>query len=106
LQLVQCMQEIKLNNAEQTKRWEWENIQADIYTLNFKTLNYNQWQTSGALIISQAKDIVISFTVAKLVVEGQLTFGAMLAIQYIIGALSGPVSQFVGLIQNFQDAKN
>jgi ATP-binding cassette subfamily B protein len=68
-------------------------------------LNYNQWQTSGALVISQVKDIVISFMVARLVVQGQLTFGAMLAIQYIIGALSGPVTQFVGLIQNFQDAR-
>lgn len=105
LQLVQGMQEIRMNNAEQTKRWEWENIQAKVFKLNFKSLNYSQWQSAGALLINQGKDIIISFMVAKLVVEGQLTFGAMLAIQYIIGQLSGPVQQFIGLTQSVQDAK-
>ncbi|NLR62643.1 peptidase domain-containing ABC transporter [Chitinophaga polysaccharea] len=105
LQLVQGMQEIRLNNAEQLKRWEWENIQAKIFKLTFRSLNYSQWQSAGALFINQGKDIIISFTVAGLVVQGQLTFGAMIAIQYIIGQLSGPVHQFIGLSQSIQDAK-
>lgn len=105
LQLVQGMQEIRLNNAEQLKRWEWENIQAKVFKLNYKSLNYGQWQSVGALFINQGKDIVISFMVAQLVVKGQLTFGAMLAVQYIIGQLSGPVNQFIGLVQSVQDAK-
>jgi len=105
LQLVQGMQEIRLNNAEQLKRWEWENIQAKVFKLNFKNLIYGQWQTTGGLIINQGKDIVISFMVAQLVVQGQLTFGAMLAIQYIIGQLTAPVQQFINLTQSIQDAK-
>nr|WP_253906542.1 peptidase domain-containing ABC transporter [Chitinophaga sp. SYP-B3965] len=105
LQLVQGMQEIRLNNAEQLKRWEWENVQAGIFKLNFKSLNYDQWQSAGALFINQGKDIFISFLVAQLVVKGELTFGAMLAIQYIIGQLSGPVQQFIVIAQGFQDAK-
>lgn len=105
LQLVQGMQEIRMNNAEQSKRWEWENIQAKVFSLNFKSLNYSQWQSAGALLINQGKDIIISFMVARLVVEGKLTLGTMLAIQYIIGQLNGPVQQFIGLSQNLQDAK-
>ncbi len=105
LQLVQGMQEIRLNNAERLKRWEWENIQVSVFKLNFKSLNYSQWQSTGALFITQGKDILISFMVAELVVQGQLTFGTMLAIQYIIGQLSGPISQFIGLSQSVQDAK-
>jgi len=105
LQLVQGMQEIRLNNAEQLKRWEWENIQAMVFRLNFKSMNYGQWQSAGALLITQGKDIFISFLVAQLVVKGELTFGAMLAVQYIIGQLSGPVQQFIELTQSIQDAK-
>ena len=105
LQLVQGMQEIRLNNAEKLKRWDWENIQANLFKLNFKSLNYSQWQMTGALIINQTKDILISFVVAKLVVKGDLTFGAMLSVQYIIGQLSAPVSQFIFLSQSIQDAK-
>lgn len=105
LQLIQGMHEIKMNNAEQLKRWEWESIQAQIFKLNFKSLNYGQLQSSGALLINQTKDFVISFLVAKMVIEGHLTFGTMLAVQYIIGQLSAPVSQLVGFIQSAQDAK-
>lgn len=105
LQLVQGMQEIKMNGAEQLKRWEWESMQAAIYRLSFKTLNYNQLQQAGALLIDQGKDVVITFLVAKMVVEGQLTLGMMLAVQYIIGQLSGPVQQFINLIQSGQDTK-
>jgi ATP-binding cassette, subfamily B, bacterial len=105
LQLIQGMQEIRLHNAEQLKRWEWENIQASIFKLNFKTLTYSQLQQAGALLINQGKDIIVSFLVAALVIDGKLTLGAMLAIQYIIGQLTSPVEQFVGFIQNAQDAK-
>lgn len=105
LQLVQGMQEIRLNNAEQLKRWEWENIQTSIFKLNFKSLTYNQLQQAGALLISQGKDVVITFMAAKLVMEGSLTLGEMLAVQYIIGQLSGPIGQLVGFMQAAQDAK-
>ncbi|HLR38034.1 MAG TPA: peptidase domain-containing ABC transporter [Chitinophagaceae bacterium] len=105
LQLVQGMQEIKMNGAEQLKRWEWERVQAAIYRLSFKNLNYNQLQQAGALLIDQGKDVVITFLVAKMVIEGKLTLGMMLAVQYIIGQLSGPVHQFISLIQSGQDTK-
>lgn len=105
LQLVQGMQEIRLNNAEKIKRWEWEDIQAKIFGLNFRSMNYAQWQSAGALFINQGKDILISFMVAQMVVESRLTFGAMLAIQYIIGQLTGPVHDFIGFIQSMQDTR-
>ncbi|WP_447641153.1 MULTISPECIES: peptidase domain-containing ABC transporter [Chitinophagaceae] len=105
LQLIQGMQEIRLNNAEKQKRWDWENIQASVFKLNFKALNYSQWQSAGATLISQIQNIAISYIAAKLVIDGRLTLGAMLAIQYIIGQLSGPVSQWVGFVQSAQDAK-
>jgi ATP-binding cassette subfamily B protein len=105
LQLIQGMQEIRLNNAEKQKRWDWENIQARVFKLNFKNLNYNQWQQAGATLINNIQDIAITFIVAKLVIDGQLTLGAMLAVQYIIGQLSGPVNQWVSFVQSAQDAK-
>lgn len=105
LQLVQGMQDIKLNGAEQLKRWQWENVQASLFKLSFKNLSYSQLQQAGALLINQGKDIVITFLVAGLVIQGRLTLGAMMAIQYIIGQLSGPIEQLIGFIQSAQDAK-
>ena len=105
MQLVYGMQEIKLNNAENTYRWAWEGLQAGLFKLNFKSLSLNQYQQIGAFAINQGKNILITFIVAKLVIEGQLTLGMMLAIQYIIGQLNSPIEQLIGFTQQAQDAK-
>jgi ATP-binding cassette, subfamily B, bacterial len=105
MQLIYGMQEIKLNNAETQYRWQWENLQARLFNLSFKSLSLTQWQQAGAVFINEGKNIFITFLVAEAVLNGQLTLGAMLAIQYIIGQLDGPVEQLVGFVQQAQDAK-
>lgn len=105
MQLVQGMQEIRLNNCEKPKRWEWERLQAALFKLSFKGLQISQYQQAGAFFINEGKNIIITFFVAKAVIDGQLTLGAMLAIQYIIGQLNSPVEQLIGFMQQAQDAK-
>lgn len=105
MQLVHGMQEIRLNNCEKSKRWEWERLQAALFKLSFKGLQISQYQQAGAFFINEGKNIIITFFVAKAVIDGQLTLGAMLAIQYIIGQLNSPVEQLTGFMQQAQDAK-
>jgi len=105
IQLVTGMQEIKLNACEQQKRWEWERIQAKLFRLQIKGLALAQYQDSGAVLINQTKNIVITALVAKLVIDGQMTLGMMMAVQYIIGQLNGPVDQLISFIRETQDAK-
>jgi ATP-binding cassette, subfamily B, bacterial len=105
IQMINGVQDIKLTNSEQDKRWEWENLQIKIFRLNLKNLALEQFQTSGALIINEGKNIIISFIAAKEVIEGNLTLGGMMALQYIVGQLNGPIDSLVGFIQHYQDAK-
>ncbi len=105
MQLVNGMQEIKLNNAEHFRRWEWENIQSKLFRLSFKNLSLNQYQEAGVFFINEGKNIIITFLVARLVIEGELTLGAMIAVQYIIGQLNGPVNELISFLQTAQDAK-
>jgi ATP-binding cassette subfamily B protein len=105
MQLIYGMQEIKINNSEQLKRWQWEDLQSKLFNLNFKSLSISQYQQAGALFINEGKNIIITFIVAKAVIEGQLTLGAMLAIQYIVGQLNSPVEQLIQFTQQAQDAK-
>lgn len=105
IQLVQSVPELKLNNATIRKRWEWENIQVADFKLNIKSLALQQYQESGAMFINEGKNIFITFLAATAVVNGQMTLGAMLAVQYILGQLNSPVEQLVGFIQRHQDAK-
>ncbi len=104
-QLITGMQEIKLNNSEKQKRWEWERIQAKLFKVSVKGLALSQYQQSGAFFINETKNIVISFFSAQAVITGNMTLGMMMAVQYIIGQLNAPVSQFIGFIQSAQDAK-
>lgn len=105
IELITGMQEIKLNTCEQQKQWEWERIQAKLFKLQIKDLALGQYQDSGAVLINQIKNIVISAFVAKLVIDGHMTLGMMISVQYIIGQLNSPVDQMINFIRQFQDAK-
>jgi len=105
VQLVTGMQEIKLNACEKQKRWEWERIQIKLFKVSIKSMILNQNQQLGAVLINQAKDIFISFLSASAVINGQMTLGMMMAVQYIIGQLNAPIQQFIGFTQAAQDAR-
>src|SRR3569832_2160748 len=105
VQLVNGMQEIKLNNCEQQKRWEWEHIQARLFKFNVKNLALSQYQQGGSTFINEGSNLLITFLSAKAVIDGNLTLGAMMAVQYIIGQLNSPIQQFLSFIQGYQDAK-
>jgi len=104
-QLITGMQEIKLNNCEKQKRWEWERIQARLFKVSVKGLMLNQNQQAGSVFINQVKNILISFLAAKAVIDSDMTLGALVAVQYIIGQLNVPINEFIGFIRAGQDAK-
>ena len=105
VQLVNGMQEIKLSACERQKRWEWERIQAKLFKVNIKSLALRQYQDSGAVLINQTKNIVITGLVASLVVQGEMTLGMMLSVQYIIGQLNSPVNDLITFARDMQDAR-
>lgn len=105
IELINGMQEIKLHNAEKQKRWKWEYVQAKLFKVSMQSLSLQQTQGVGASFINQTKNILITFISALLVIDGSITLGMMLSIQYIIGQLNSPIEQLVGFIQATQDAK-
>ena len=105
VQLISGMQDIKLNNCEKQKRWEWERIQAKLFKIDIKGLTLEQTQEVGGTFIDQTKNVLISFLAAKAVISGNMTLGMMMALQYIIGQLNAPISQFISFVQSTQDAK-
>ncbi|MBU8891270.1 MAG: peptidase domain-containing ABC transporter [Bacteroidales bacterium] len=105
IQLITGMQEIKLNNCEKQKRWEWENIQARLFKVNMASLSLNQYQQAGGVLINEVKNIIITFIAAKSVIDGNMTLGMMLAVQYIIGQMNSPITQMISFLQSTQDAK-
>ena len=104
-QFITSMQEIKLQDCEQRRRWEWEDVQADLFDVNGKQLKLQQTQEAGSLFINEVKNILITITAATAVVHGEMTLGMMLAVQYIIGQLNSPVEQLMNFLYSLQDVK-
>ncbi len=104
-QFITSMQEIKLQDCERRRRWEWEDTQADLFAVQMKTLKLQQTQEAGSIFINEIKNILITVFAATAVIDGQITLGAMLAIQYIVGQLNSPVDQFMKFIYSLQDVR-
>ena len=104
-QFITTMQEIKLQDCEKRRRWEWEDVQADLFNVQMKVLKLQQTQEAGSIFINEIKNIIITVFAATAVINGQMTLGAMLAVQYIIGQLNSPVDQLMSFIYSLQDVK-
>lgn len=104
VQLIGGMQDIKLNGCEKQKRWDWERIQARLFNISVKGLVLGQTQQVGGTFIDQTKNVFISFLAASAVINGDMTLGMMTAMQYILGQLNAPISQFIKFVQETQDA--
>ena len=105
IEIINGMQEIKLNNCENIKRWNWEQLQSRIFKVSVKTLSLEQYQSVGSGFINELKNIFVTILAAKLVIDGELTLGMMLAISYIVGQLNSPVILIINFIKEAQDAK-
>lgn len=104
VQLITGMQEIKLNNCEKQKRWQWERIQIRLFKISIKGLAIGQIQQLGSAFFSQVTNILISFLAAKSVIEGEITLGMMMSLSYIIGQLASPIEHFISFSRSLQDA--
>lgn len=104
-QFLTSAQEIKLQNCERRRRHEWEDSQADLFAVQLKSLSLQQTQEAGSIFINEVKNIVITVCAATAVIKGEMSLGAMLAVQYIIGQLNSPVEQLLGFVYSMQDVK-
>lgn len=105
LQLIHGMQDIKLNNCEKQKRWDWEQIQIRLFKINVKELIIGQIQETGATFFSHMTNLLITAIAALSVIHGDMTLGMMMSMTYMIAQITAPIGSFIGFIQALQDAK-
>ncbi|WP_052599116.1 peptidase domain-containing ABC transporter [Aureispira sp. CCB-QB1] len=104
-EIINGVQEIKLQGSERKRRWKWIEVQAKLFNVQTKSLALRQYQEFGVLLFSRLKDILISFVAASAVINGEMTLGMMVAVQYIVGQLNAPFQQFISFVYTAQDAK-
>lgn len=104
-EMLNGVQEIKLNNFEDYKVDSWERVQVEVFNINTKILRLDQLQITGFDFINQLKNIIVTFLAAREVILGNITLGSMLSISYIIGQMNSPVNQLIVFFRSLQDAQ-
>lgn len=105
LEILNSVQDIKANSIANSRRWRWEFSRFKIYGLHVKNMDMDQIQSAGASLIMKLQGVVIAYIAATNVINGTMTLGMMMAAQYILGQLSGPLSSMIGYVNSYQFAQ-
>ena len=104
-QLIYGIQEIRLNGSERRRRWKWEEGRVKLFQIASKVLSTEQAQLRGGTFLSELKNIIITVIAARYVLANEITLGALLAIQYILGQLNVPLLAIAEFFHSAQDAR-
>ena len=102
VEAVGGVQTIKSFAVEPVIQQKWEGLLADYTTAGFRTSMLGSVSGSIAQCIQKAFDILILYLGARLVMEGEMTVGQMVAFRMLAGRVSQPVMRLVQMWQEFQ----
>ena len=105
-ELIFGMNEIKINNAHDTRISIWSRMQKGMNDITLKSLYLNYYQLIGSSFVNRIRDIFITGFCAYYVIHENMTLGVMMTIGYVLGQLSAPITQMIQFTQTFQDAAN
>ena len=103
-EIINGISEIKLNRTEEYQLECWRSSQMKLLEIDIKIQQLTQFDRIGFEALNKLKDILVIFMAACDVMYGEMTLGTLLAISYIIGIMSAPISQIIDFIRNFQFA--
>jgi ATP-binding cassette, subfamily B, bacterial len=97
--------DLKAYNQEKNRIASWDKVQSNFSDIRLNLLRISQQIFGGVNSLSQMRDILILFVAAKATIEGNMTLGTLIAIQYILGQLTIPVKEMIDFVPQYQDAK-
>lgn len=103
IQFVRGINEIKLSGCADNLLRRWDGLREENYKVNRETIELNSWQSIGISVLSKIADIAVTFMTVMAVMDGRLSVGAMLAIQYVVGTMSYPSQQIIYFMRYLQD---
>lgn len=104
MQYIRGIRDIKFNSMDGEEATKIDQMLSEINDLNKDTLKNSNTEQAGASIILSGTSAAVLFISAVLTAKGEITFGTMMAIQYISGQLISPIRGTGGFIQIIQNA--
>ncbi|MGK5093616.1 type I secretion system permease/ATPase [Deltaproteobacteria bacterium TL4] len=105
VEMLTGMNTIKSLALETEMMRRWENKLAQQVTAGFRTSHMSSIASSLGQIIQKTSILVLMWTGARLVIEGNLTLGQLIAFNMMSGRVNGPILSVVSLWHEFQQMK-
>ncbi|WLD23307.1 peptidase domain-containing ABC transporter [Flavobacterium dauae] len=103
-EIINSIHDIKLNNLEEEKTKQWQQIQKRIFETSIERLSIDQKYQSYRFF-NFLQTILVIFFAAIAVMNHDMTVGTMLSIMFILGGIGGPVNQLITFILKYQLSK-
>jgi len=97
--------DLKSYNQEIKRINSWDKVQTRFSNIRLNLLKISQLIYGGIDSFAQIRDILILFVAAKATIDGNMTLGTLIAIQYILGNLNQPIKQLIDFVPQYQDAQ-
>lgn len=105
IELIEGIRDIKINNSQNRMNSAWKTSQFKLFKLSRSFTKLQQLQDGGGTMINEIRNVIITFLAAQAVMNGSMTLGMMLAMQYVIGQLHSPIGEFLNFTREYQEAK-
>ena len=102
VEAVTGVQTIKSFAIEPSAQKKWEGLLANYTKAGFKTSMLSGNAGAAAQFVQKVFDLLILWIGARLVIDGKLTVGQLVAFRMLSGRVSGPVLRLVQMWQDFQ----
>lgn len=101
-EIVNGISEIKINGAQYVRLSVWRKLQMKVRDLAMRSFKVELVSNGGLSLISRIQDICVTGICATLVIQGNMTIGAMMTVGYIAGRLSQPFADIVNMCRRVQ----
>ncbi|HJR55816.1 MAG TPA: type I secretion system permease/ATPase [Rhizomicrobium sp.] len=102
---VSGIETLKAMAVEPQMQARWERQIAGYVKSGFEASMVANWGSQGIQLVNKLGTLAILFFGAKLVIEGKLTVGELVAFNMLAGQVAGPVLRLAQLGQDFQQAR-
>ena len=102
---VTAVETLKAASVEPQTQDRWERLLAAYVKSSFRARMIANWGSQAIQLINKVGSVALLFFGARLVIDGHLTVGELVAFNMLAGQVAGPVLRIAQLGQDFQQAK-
>lgn len=105
VEAVTGVETLKAMAVEPQMQNRWDRQLAGYIQSSFKARMLANWGSQGIQLINKLATVALLFFGAKLVINGKLTVGELVAFNMLAGQVAGPILRLAQLAQDFQQAR-